>query len=160
LAEPRFTNDVDAVVWLDDSEWDRFLTEGRRFGFVPRVKGALDFARQNRVLLLKHQPTDTTVDVSCGGLPFEQEAIRQAISVRLGRVSVKLATPEDLIIMKAIAHRARDMADIEALMTAFPAVDLHRVRRQVHEFADALESPEIVEDLERLIHRRHSPRGH
>jgi hypothetical protein len=159
LAEPRFTKDVDAVVWLDESQWDWFLARGSRFGFVPRINNALDFARQNRVLLLKHEPTDTTVDVSFAGLPFEREAISRAVSVRLGRVGVQLAAPENLIIMKAIAHRARDWADIEALLTAFPDVDLERIRAWVREFADVLEAPEIVDDLERVIDRWRSRRG-
>ena len=158
LAEPRFTNDVDAVVWAADAQWAPFLAAGRRFGFVPRIADALDFARQNRVLLLQHQPTCTAVDVSFGGLLFEREAIDRAIPVRLGRAIVKLATPEDLMVMKAVAGRARDWADIECLLVAFPDADLNRVRRWVRDFADVLDSPEMEADLERLIRRWESRR--
>src|SRR5581483_9368379 len=94
------------------------LAGGRAFGFVPRVPDALTFAREARVLLLRHAPTGIDVDVALGSLPFEEEALRRARAVRVARVSVPLPTPEDLIIMKAVAHRERDLLDIDGLLAA------------------------------------------
>lgn len=153
LAEPRMTKDVDAVVWLEGSQWERFLNSGKKHGFVPRYDAPLEFARQNRILLLTHQPTKTDVDLSLGGLPFEREAIDRAISIRLGRATIKLASPEDLMVMKAVASRPRDLADIESLLNSFPKADLKRVRHWTSEFAAVLEAPEINDDLERLLQR-------
>lgn len=151
LAEPRFTKDVDAVVWLESSDWERFLTSGQKHGFLPRIEAPLEFARHSRVLLLTHQATKTDVDISFGGLPFEREAIDRALSVRLGRINVKLATPEDLMVMKAVASRPRDWADIENLLNSFPKADISRVRDWTAQFAAVLEAPEISENLERLL---------
>jgi hypothetical protein len=64
-----------------------------------------------------------------------------------------LATPEDLIVMKAVAHRARDLGDIEGLLTAHPRLDRVRVRRLVRKFAAVLEAPEVLEDLESALAR-------
>jgi len=153
LAEPRLTNDVDAVVWLESSQWEKFLASGEKHGFVPRYEAPLEFARQNRILLLTHQPTKTDLDVSLGGLPFEREAIDRAITIRLGRATIKLASPEDLMVMKAVASRPRDWADIDSLLNAFPKADLKRVRHWTSEFAAVLEAPEICEDLERVLRR-------
>jgi len=46
--------------------------------------------------------------------------------------------------MKAIAHRPRDMADIEAILDAQPQLDLRRVRRWVREFSTLLETPALL----------------
>ena len=71
--------------------------------------------------------------------------------VSVAGVSLPLPTPEDLIIMKAVAHRPRDLTDIEAIIDAHPGLDVERVRRWVREFARAAAMPEIWDDLQRLL---------
>jgi hypothetical protein len=68
-------------------------------------------------------------------------------------VRVRVPTPEDLIIMKAVAQRPKDLNDIEAILRAHPDLDLDRVMRWTREFAAALETPEILVGLERLLDR-------
>jgi len=155
LGRPRFTRDVDALVLLEDNAWAPFLSAGAAFGLVPRRPDALAFARRTRVLLLRHEPSGIDVDVSLGTLPFEEEAVARARSRRvIAGVSVPLVSPEDLIVMKAIAHRPRDIADIESLVDARPALDRTRIRRWVREFAAILHAPELVTDLERVLNAR------
>jgi hypothetical protein len=56
--------------------------------------------------------------------------------------------------MKAVAHRPRDLADIEAIMAAHPQLQLWRMLDWVQKFAAALEMPEILTDLEALLNKR------
>lgn len=156
LGRPRVTGDVDAVVWIGDASWGAFVEAGRRFGIVPRRPDVIPFARRSRVLLLRHEPSTIDLDVSLGALPFEEEMIARARRHRLGRLSVPLPTPEDLIVMKAIAHRPRDIADIESILEAHPRIDEKRIRDLVREFAAVLETPDLATDLERLL----APRRH
>jgi len=158
LGRPRVTRDIDAIVLLDEARWEQFFTVGARFGFVPRRPDSLGFARQARVLLLRHESSGIDLDIIFGSLAFEQEAVARAISVNIHGVMVPLPTPEDLAIMKAVAHRPRDMADIEALLGAQPKLDLRRVRRWVRQFSAAMEMPEVLDDLESLL-ARHRKRG-
>lgn len=151
LGRPRVTHDVDALVRLDHSRWEAFLAAGARFGFVPRVNDALAFAERVRVLLVRHQPSSVEVDVSFAALPFEDEMIARARRLDMYGMSLAVSTPEDLIIMKAVAGRGRDHADIESVRDAHPNLDLKRIRHWVKEFSAALERPEIVTDLERIL---------
>jgi hypothetical protein len=121
--------------------------------FEPRIDDPLGFAATTRVLLLRHAPTGIDADVSFGALPFEDEALTRSVEGKLGRIRIPLPTPEDLIIMKAVAHRPRDTADIEAVLDAHPELDRERVRRWVEELAGALEAPELVADLEAILRR-------
>ena len=142
------------MVFLAEDRWKTFTKSGRAFGFVPRHLDTLAFAREARVLLLRHRPTAIDVDISLGCLPFEEEAIARAIPVQIAGVSVPLPTPEDLIIMKAVAHWERDLFDIEGLLVAHPALDVRRIRRWVRIFALALETPELYDDLQIRLARR------
>ncbi|HWR73909.1 MAG TPA: hypothetical protein VN604_12125, partial [Nitrospirota bacterium] len=81
LGRPRVTRDIDAMIMLESGQWEGLLTASRQFGFTPRLSNAMQFARSNRVLLLRHDPSGIDVDIAFGGLPFEEEAIQRAVSV-------------------------------------------------------------------------------
>ncbi len=154
LGRPRTTRDVDAVVFVQPEDWKPLLDSGARYGFEPRIPDPLEFAHKSRVLLLKHGSSGITADISLGALPFEDELIDRAIQANFEGVNVPLATPEDLIVMKALAGRGVDMQDMQNLLDANPDVDLRRVRRWTKRFAEGLEMPEILERLEQILKRR------
>ena len=138
----------------DEGKWPAFLATGEGLGFMPRLSDALVFARKARVLLVRHEPSGIDVDVAFGGLPFEEEAIARAKWVEVGGIRIPLPTTEDLIIMKAVAHRPRDISDIEALLDVHPKLDTRRIGRWVREFSVALDMPEILRDLKALLAKR------
>src|SRR5262249_36136819 len=144
LAQPRATQDVDAVTWLDLSETAGFIKSGARYGFLPRISDPIEFALKSRVLLLQHNQTKIDVDISLGALPFEQEMIERAIEFTTPELTAQVATPEDLIITKAVAHRKRDLLDIDNLVSVYPNLDLSRIRHWVGQFASVLEAPELL----------------
>ncbi len=153
LGRPRVTRDVDALVLIDEKGWNRFLTAGTEFGFVARVTHPLDFARKAKVLLVRHKPSVIDVYDTFGALPFEKEAITNAVWVNIRGIRLPLPTAEDLIIMKAVAHRPRDLADIESIMDAHQKLNLRKIRRWVREFSTVVEIPEIFNDLEKILVR-------
>jgi hypothetical protein len=154
LGRPRVTRDIDALVLLDEADWARFLAMGEQLGFEPRRPDALDFAQQARVLLVQHARSGIDVDMVFGALPFEEEAVANAVWVDVVGIRLPLPAPEDLIIMKAVAHRPRDLGDIEAVLDAHPKLDRQRVRRWVREFSMALGMPDVLSDLEKVLNKR------
>lgn len=151
LGRPRATRDVDAMVFIDESRWESLLAEGEKFGFKPRHPDALAFAGEARVLLVRHEPSGIDVDIAFGALTFEKEAVERAVWTDVAGARIPLSTPEDLIVMKAVAHRPRDLADIESVLDAHPSLDLARVRRWVREFSAALAMPDILADFEKIL---------
>jgi len=65
--------------------------------------------------------------------------------------TIRVAQPEDLIVTKAIAMRARDISDIETLARLYPDLDKQRILTWVREFAELLESPELVPQIQKLL---------
>jgi predicted nucleotidyltransferase len=103
------------------------------------------------MVLLRHTSTGTDVDIALGMLPFETEMVDRSAECRTGNVSIRLPTPEDLIIVKAVAHRRRDLADIESIVQAHPNLDRKRIETYVRAFAGALDSPELWDDIASLL---------
>ena len=149
--QPRLTEDVDAVVL--DADAEALVSSGERYGFEPRAADAIEFSRRTRVLLMRHR-SGVDVDLSLGLLPFEREVIERAETIDTGGLRISVATPEDLIIMKALARRPQDIADIVGIIEVQPDLDIDRIRRWVREFSAVLEMPEVLDDLELLLRRR------
>ena len=64
---------------------------------------------------------------------------------------LRLPTPEDLIIMKAVAHRPKDLADIQAIAANYPDLDKERIRFWVVQFGEALDLPELWIQILKLL---------
>jgi hypothetical protein len=154
LGRPRMTRDVDAVVLVDDLGWQQFIDSGTAFGVSPRIDDPIEFAHRTRVLLMRHDPSGIDLDISLGALSFEVEMIDRRQSMTIGQLTLPVITAEDLIIMKALARRPRDIADIESVLDANADLDLDHVRHWLREFSAILEMPEILEDFERIASRR------
>jgi hypothetical protein len=153
LGQPRFTADIDAVFLLSTQDIPQFLNLAQAEGIFPRIPEAADFARKNRVLLLQHRLTEIDVDISLGILPFEEEMVKRASTRSFAGLAIRLPTPEDLIIMKAIAHRPKDLDDIRTIGMKYPALDKSRVKNWVKSFGEALDVPDLWDQIEPLLSR-------
>jgi predicted nucleotidyltransferase len=151
LGKPRLTEDVDALFLLSVQEIPRFLKTARIENIQTRIPNAEEFARKNRVLLLQYSPTQTNIDISLGILPFEEEMVERGMVRSINVLSIRLPTPEDLIIMKAIAHRPKDLEDIRTIVDKNPKLDIDRIRQWVQSFGDVLEDPSLWDDIADLF---------
>jgi hypothetical protein len=150
---PRATQDIDAVILINDDRLDDFFPSGAGFGFRGRDEDALAFARRYRVLRLQHLVSNIPVDVSLAGISIEIEAIQAAEHLSAGDLSVPFAPPENLVAMKAVARRPRDAADIEGLLDRHPDLDLERVRTALGEIGEILDDSSLLMDFDALVQR-------
>ena len=151
LGKPRFTADIDAMFLLSIQEIPEFLKLAIEEKIVPRIQNAEEFARKNRVLLLKYVPTEVDIDISLGILPFEEEMVERGSTKTFANLSVRLPSPEDLIIMKAIANRPKDLEDIRTIADKYPNLDVERIKQWVIAFGEALENPDLWPQIELML---------
>jgi Nucleotidyl transferase of unknown function (DUF2204) len=154
LGRPRLTQDIDALALLPASDWASALQLASVHGILPRIEDALQFARRSRVLLLRHSASGIDLDVMFGGLTFEQRAVAQCQSHQVGGVQVRLPRVEDLLVMKAIARRPKDIQDLRGLLAAHPEADVVAARHWVREFADATTTPDMLSEFDALVAQR------
>jgi hypothetical protein len=130
----------------------RLLEAAKEVGIEPRIENPAGFARKSRVLLMKHNITNTNIDISLGVLPFEQELVERSVVHKIdATLQIRLPTPEDLIILKAVAHRPKDLEDIRILADKYPTLDVARIKRWVKSFAEVLKMPALWDDIAELF---------
>ncbi len=108
LGQPRLTADLDVVILLSVDDLPKLIEAATKEGMITRISNAEAYARKNRILLLQHESSGINIDISLGILPFEIEMVERGQETKLGNLCVRLPTPEDLIITKALAHRSKD----------------------------------------------------
>lgn len=152
LGRPRFTNDIDVVVIASTQDVNSIIKSAEIHNLLPRIDDPAAFARKSRMLLLRDKTSQIDIDISLGLLPFEVEAVERRQTIQFGGISLFIPTPEDMIIMKAVAHRPMDMDDIKGIIANYDQLDKKRIFFWIREFTEALENPEIETDL-RLLFR-------
>ena len=154
---PRFTRDVDALLVLPDAEWTSWIAAATDRGFVARVPDAPEFLRDTRVWPTIHQPSGVPVDFVMAGLPFEEEAVRGAVSRDLGGIAMRIVRAEGLCVMKVIAGRPRDVADVQGILDAVTDLDVTSVRRTLQEFDAALGRSDFLSLFDQLVAASRGP---
>ena len=150
----RHTDDADATVWAADVDVPNLLQILRARGIVGRIPDVESFATQSQVLLLVHQPSGVPMDVSLAWLPFEREALARAQTVSVEGIDIPIATAQDLVVYKTIAWRDRDRSDVEELLRLHrSSIDLAYIRARIAEFAEAIDEPERLGQLDAIIAR-------
>ena len=118
----RATADVDLLT-VDENSLRRALwAELEGHGATLRVlKGDFEdpLAGSVRVSI----PGDRTVDVVVGRYAWQAEIIESAEVMSLGEVSVKVATPAGLVLLKLYAGGPKDAWDVQSLLQSHERVD-------------------------------------
>lgn len=116
--QPRVTADVDIVIATDVRGALALVAVLDASPFAPLFKDVTDVVERAFILPLRHRSTGIKVDLSIGLSGFEQQAVARAKSMELAGRAVRVASPEDLLIMKVLAARPQDEQDIRGLVAA------------------------------------------
>jgi hypothetical protein len=145
--EPRLTQDVDLTVLSGFGPEAEFV-DALLAAYRARIPDGREFALQHRVLLLE-APSGVPIDVSLGGIPFEERVIERSSAWDLG-LAEPLATcsAEDLVVLKAFAGRDKDWLDVEGIVVR--QGDRLKTAQVLRELEPLLELKEDVLSLARL----------
>ena len=125
---PRYTGDLDLMVYLDEKNLGRFFDTLGKVGFLPKVpvkkeqfqdgdtrerwkkeKNMIVFSFQNR------QPPFRLIDMFVNEPIRFSDVDRKALRVKYGGVKVPIMSIEHLIELKNAAGRGKDLEDIVQL---------------------------------------------
>lgn len=148
--EPRVTRDIDLTLLAGFGNEDRFA-QSLLAVYEGRIEDAAAFAQKNRVLLLR-TPGGLGIDVSLGGLPFEETMMDRATVYLFGpELGIRTCSAEDLVIMKLFALRPTDVRDAEGVVARQGnRLDWKYIEDQLRPLAEIKNDPAILATLERL----------
>ncbi len=113
LGEARATADVDLVTFLPREDLERFI----RFAHKRRIRIPARTIRERayRDAYFRIKVAGTQVDFIVGESGFEFDILTRSRKTRIYGMSIPVATPEDMILMKLVSGRAIDWADAKAI---------------------------------------------
>ena len=133
-ANPPVTVDIDLLLKCstDDLEEFRhslkgFMSHALRFG--GRLKGMPKYG----VKFTQDKPLHCDADlIVAGDDKFLQSVVRRAITANVSpHLSLPVITVEDLVVMKSLVGRDKDLEDVQALQAACPKMDMTYVGRML-----------------------------
>jgi hypothetical protein len=153
---PRFTADLDVTVEEPPGGIAEFIRQLSSAGFEFAVDGdPEEFAAVARVLPFIHRRTGLPIDIVIAGPGLEEEILRRAVPIRVGRTRVPTVSLEDLLVLKLLAGRPKDLDDVGALIAEYAErMDAHAVRERLGILEKALGQSDLLPLFERLLDRR------
>ena len=152
----RLTADVDVTARvparLPNTVW---VDAVQQHGFQPRFDDPA-IIEEGRVLPFVHRATGLPVDVVLAGPGLEDEFFARAAVHDFDGVAVPIVDVSDLVVMKVLADRPKDIEDVIALLTIQEAaIDLTRVRHTLQMLESALGQSDLIPALDQaLAHAR------
>lgn len=116
FGQPRFTADIDLVITIDVKKTPKLIDILKKNKYI--------FPEETLRILIKasnvFQVTDPSgiyrIDFWIPKTNFEKNAFERKIPKKWHNKTIYLPTPEDLLLFKIIAGRAKDLIDIEGVM--------------------------------------------
>jgi hypothetical protein len=129
-APPRATTDIDLVIAVPEGDLPALgKLLARRVGGLSSMR-PLRFRDGTTIfrVVVQRPEGEVTVDLMPADSPFLAAALDRAVRRTLGDLDARVASAEDLVVMKLAANRPQDVLDVRGLAAAQP-LDLAYVRR-------------------------------
>jgi len=118
---PRATYDVDFTVALPRDRLETVFAAAEEIGY-----SVLDAYRSGWVDAVANMPLvklrfylrekGVDADIFLAETPFQESILRRRQRVETDEVTVWLASPEDVILLKLLANRVRDISDVQDIL--------------------------------------------
>ena len=113
----RFTEDIDVTVDPQAVPTPALVAALAKQGFSPRIADS-GFIERTRVVPLVHEQTSVPVDVVLAG-PGIEELFFEGVTMKdVEDTTIPVARAEDLVVMKVLAGRPKDLDDVIAILAA------------------------------------------
>jgi len=131
--EPRYTEDVDFVLFLPERQSYKFLRQAAKHGFAIEEDLAIQQIQVSGWARLPFgdRKSPWHLDLTLGDSPFDKSALARRKRHELFDRNVWVASPEDLLIYKLVSWRDRDVMDVHAIVARQKLLDLAYLRKWV-----------------------------
>jgi len=147
---PRATQDIDITVAVAHEALPGLLVSLRAAGLTLRYADQFEeLLAAGCVVPLTHT-SGMEVDLVVAGSGLEMLALERAERVSIEQTSVPVAHATDLVVMKVLAGRGKDLDDVRALL-ASGDVDVAEARDLLRQLEEALGQSDLVPLLDEAV---------
>jgi hypothetical protein len=111
--EPRLTGDMDITVAADRAQIEALRERLRAEGFVVAREHGGEAPSGPDFIRFVSADGELVMEIQAAKTEFQHEILRRAVSTPEG---IRVATVEDLIVLKLIADRPKDQVDLDGLL--------------------------------------------
>jgi hypothetical protein len=150
VGEPRTTADADAIVFVSSSEAESLVRCAIEAGFQARTD--VERERLATTGTLRFRRGRFQIDLITASLPFEEAAYERASIHTLFGIPLPFPSPEDLILLKVLAGRDKDMLDATGVARRHAGrLDVGYLERTLRSICDLAEDMAPWQRLERVL---------
>ena len=117
---------------------------------IPLVEDVADFVNKTSVMPLHDNETGLRIDFIFAFSVYVRKALDRARVLAIGAAQVRFASLEDILVLKVIAGRPRDIEDALTILIKNPRADLDYIRAWLGKFDQSL-GEQYQETFEELI---------
>jgi hypothetical protein len=153
--KPRMTVPIDITVDAGSVSSADLLVTLATHGFEPLFPLPDEALAQTRLLSVVHVPTEIPLDIVLAAGEIERMILDGARIVDVEGIEIPMISVEDLIALKVLAGRRKDLDDIRGVLAAQAGrIDLARTRLVLAAFEQNLDRPGLLSKLDRLLGAR------
>ncbi len=150
LGEARVTADVDIDIALDKKNVADFLDKAKKTGFKVSAKECLKSVQQTGVFQISFG--DYHIDFIIASTDFELQAFKRRQEVPLYGIKAFFPTPEDLILLKIIPGRDKDLLDAKNIVLRHKyKLDIKYLKNWAEVLCDEAQDMRIWKILTKLL---------
>jgi predicted nucleotidyltransferase len=143
------TKDIDITLGLGINGFEKLKGIAEKLGLRILVSNPKEFVQKTMVFPVIEDETVIRIDFFSFS-QYEKQAIARVKDVKMGRATVKFASLEDVVILKIVASRARDLEDVTYIILKNPDYDDKYISYWLKEFDQSLDK-NFSEQFKKMI---------
>ena len=146
----RLTSDVDITLDLLEISVADLLRTLAKHGFEPQIPNRR-FIELTRVIPVVHVKTKLPVDLVLAGPGLEDEFFERVVMISIGSTKIPFASAEDLVVMKVLSGRPKDLDDIASILAARrDTLNIAAVRKTLRDAESLLDQSDLLSTFAQL----------
>lgn len=149
----RTTLDIDVTVEVPRAGPGALLAALERGGFAMRNVGdPTTFIAETRIIPVRHKARGLPVDVVLAGPGLEEEMMTRVLIRQVGGIPIPFIDTADLVALKMLAGRPKDLEDVRGLIRARTAdLSIAVARQRTVELGAMVDDSTLAQVLDRII---------
>jgi len=153
IGEPRITADVDIDIIISREDVSIFLDKAKEAGFKVIKEKCLDSFERTGIFQINYE--DFHIDFIIASTELETKAFERAKTLKLYGIKAFFPTPEDLILLKIIPGRDRDLLDAKSIVLRHKGkLNTRYLKTWATKLCDEAQDMKIWNDLNKLLKDR------